>query len=401
MKIELEDYVLNIISKQKDISNALRIRKEWFNKSINKIIYEKIIEDKTTDIKLLGKKYKIDEKSILYLTEKIYAPIRDFEKYKLELEINYKKNIVKNEMKEFISNEFNLEQASSKLIELSEVMKLEIESEKSLEKIIPEYKENLFNKKLEESTIKTGYHILDRNVVLFPQNTSIIGAGTGIGKSTLAINIFKNFAIGGYKGVLYSLEMSKNEVMNKMVSSYTEIKNKNIYMNNYNLNENEKKKVEYFLSIINKSDCFIEDSFNMNIEDIKQDLRSKKLKYNIEFAFIDHIGLVGATEFKNDRRLSISFMSRELKKISKELNIHIILVVQLNREAEAKGRPGLQHLSESHDLSRDASNIILIDKDREDIDCELLEIYIDKCRQGRTGKFSLKINQETSGVYNE
>ena len=401
MKIELEDYVLNIISKQKDISNALRLRKEWFIKPINNFLYEKIIEDKTTDIKLLGEKYNVDQNYILHISENIYAPINQFEDYKTQLEVTYKKMIVKNQMNEFVKSDFNLEQASSKLIELSELMKITVDTNNSVEEIIPEYMENLFNKQLEEPTLKTGYDVLDTNVILFPQNTSIIGAGTGIGKSTLAINIFKNFMLSGYNGVMYSLEMSKNEVLNKVVSSITGISNKKIYMNNYQLNEEEKKQVNSCLSRINSKDCYIEDSFNMTIEDIKQDLRSKKLKSNIEFAFIDHIGLVGATEFKNDRRLSISHMSREFKKISKELDIHIILVVQLNRDAETSQKPGLHNLSESHDLSRDASNIILIDRDREDLEYDRLDIYIEKCRQGRTGKFSLKINPENSRIDNE
>jgi replicative DNA helicase len=400
MKIDIEDYVLNIISKQKDISNALRLRKEWFIKPNSKLLYEKIIEEQNTEISIIAKKHNIEEKYINFLNIDVYAPINKFEDYKIQLEIDYKKNVVKSEMNEFIKNDFDLEQASSKLIEISEFMKITIDTNNSIEEIIPEYKENLFNKKLEEPTLQTGYGVLDRNVVLFPQNTSIIGAGTGIGKSTLGINIFKNFILNGYNGVLYSLEMSKNEVLNKMVSSITGISNKKIYMNNYQLEENEKNAVEECLRRIGTSDCFIEDSFNMTIEDIKQDLRSKKLKSNIDFAFVDHIGLVGATEFKNDRRLSVSHMSREFKKISKELDIHIILIVQLNRDAETNNKPGLHHLSESHDLSRDASNIILIDRDREDIEYNMLDIYIEKCRQGRTGKFNLKINPNNSRIEN-
>jgi hypothetical protein len=146
MKIELEDYVLNIISKQKDISNALRLRKEWFVKPINNFLYEKIIEDKTTDIKLLGEKYNVDQNYILHISENIYAPINQFEDYKTQLEVTYKKMIVKNQMNEFVKSDFNLEQASSKLIELSELMKMTIDTNNSVEEIIPEYIENLFNK---------------------------------------------------------------------------------------------------------------------------------------------------------------------------------------------------------------------------------------------------------------
>jgi replicative DNA helicase len=399
MKIELEDYVLNIISKQNDISNALRLRKEWFIKPVNKFLYEKIIEDKTTDIKLLGEKYNVDQNYILHISENIYAPINQFEDYKIQLEVTYKKMLVKNQMNEFVKSDFNLEQASSKLIELSELMKITVDTNNSIEEILPEHIEHLFTKhaKEQEKALYTNYELLDKCIHFLPKNTTIISASTGIGKTTFALNIFRNFILNNYSGVVYSLEMSKEEVLNKMISSISGVENNKLYRSNYQLQGVEKQRVEHASNLIDKSNCYIEDSFNMTIEDIKQDLRSKKLKSNIEFAFIDHIGLVGATEFKNDRRLSISHISRELKKVSKELEMHIFLIVQLNRQAEGN-KANLSNLSESADLERDASNIMILERSRLGGDTETTSLSIQKVRQGKPCEISYRFNGDTSNV---
>jgi replicative DNA helicase len=86
-----------------------------------------------------------------------------------------------------------------------------------------------------------------------------------------------------------------------------------------------------------------------------------------------------------------------LKKVSKELEMHIFLIVQLNRQAEGN-KANLSNLSESADLERDASNIMILERSRLGGDTETTSLSIQKVRQGKPCEISYRFNGETSNV---
>ncbi|BBA84564.1 replicative DNA helicase [endosymbiont of Euscepes postfasciatus] len=336
----------------------------------------------------------IKEKSILRKILNIFNNIS-----KLCYKPNYLKN---NELLNLI--ELKISQISNKLTNNdNNPQKIENILNKTINNIKKLYNNPNNNKII---GIKTGYLELDKKTLGFQKSDLIIiAARPSMGKTTFAINLCEYSLLNDNKPVLiFSLEMSSEQIMTKILSSLTKIDHINIRTGN--LTKIEWKKIFDIANILNKKkNIYIDDSSSLTTTEIRS--KSKKIfreNNGINLIVIDYLQLIKTPFMYHNRTLEITEISRFLKSLAKELNIPIITISQLNRSLEQRSnkRPINSDLRESGSIEQDADLIMFLY--REEIYKEndnkkgggITEIIISKHRNGPIGLIKLIFNNKFS-----
>lgn len=191
----------------------------------------------------------------------------------------------------------------------------------------------------------------------------IIAARPGMGKTAFALNLARHAAIdGGKPGAIFSLEMSKEQLVDRMISAETEVYFEKI--KHRNLSEYDHKRIISMNALIN-SKIFIDDSAALSIQALRSKAIRLKHKHNIGWIVVDYLQLMRGENTKSgNREQEISSISRGLKAIAKELDIPVIALSQLSRAVEnrpaSSKRPMLSDLRESGSIEQDADQVIFL-----------------------------------------
>lgn len=252
----------------------------------------------------------------------------------------------------------------------------------------------------DDNRYKTGFFELDKVTNgLHEQELTVIAARPGMGKTSIALNIAENISRSGATTCFISLEMSERQLGNRLISSRTGIDSHKLRCGWIDEQDFEKiGRVAAELTglnlIINAKSTFIQEIENMVIE-----LKEKK---NIGLVIIDYLQLVKSKNKFNIREQEVAEISRKLKLLSKELNIPIIALCQLNRETVKRSKPILADLRESGAIEQDADNVIFLHADEEEKTKAIMnmEVIIAKQRNGPTGSVKLKYNRKTMTFFN-
>jgi replicative DNA helicase len=243
--------------------------------------------------------------------------------------------------------------------------------------------------------VPSGFSDLDSLTAGFQNSDLIIlAARPSMGKTALALNIAFNAAYKPQVPVaFFSLEMSKEQLVRRLLSSVGEVDASNLRRAFLTTAEwaNLQTAAGYLL------DCpiYIDDTPAATILDIRAKARRLKAENKLGLVIIDYLQLMRGRALAPSREQEISEISRSLKALAKELNVPVIALSQLNREVEKRSdrRPILADLRESGAIEQDADVIIFIYRDelyREDSpDKGAAEIHVGKQRNGPTGKLKL------------
>lgn len=272
-----------------------------------------------------------------------------------------------------------------------------------------EKKEKTFTEKIAEATIDlekkynnqsdyslyTGlYDLDDMTCGLHNQELTIIGARPGVGKTTLALQIAENISRKDKNILFLSLEMSDTQIIQKMIARIGNVQS--YRMRRGTLEDSDWEKIANTAEELSK----LKFNTNSNIRNIQElEVLARKLKNQdkLDLLIIDYIQLLRNKEKFNCREQEVADISRRLKLLSLELDIPIIALCQLNRNA-SNSEPGLADLRESGSLEQDADNIIFLYK--EDSESDEITLKLAKQRAGQTGKIKLKFKKETSNFLN-
>nr|YP_009397725.1 Replication helicase subunit [Dipterosiphonia australica]ARW66911.1 Replication helicase subunit [Dipterosiphonia australica] len=215
------------------------------------------------------------------------------------------------------------------------------------------HKNSDINTKIKKLSIQSGFFGLDQIINSLPEGNLIIIAGRpSIGKTSLAINIAYNIFFYQNKGLLiFSLEMSKEEIFNKLISigSKTDINATKMQQ----LNELQWKKISNICKVLLKRNIYINDKSNIDIKYINQIARKLKKKNSyINLVVIDYLQLIdffSGKQQKYSRSQELGYITRKLKLLAQFLKIPIIVISQLNRNIEIRNNkePLLSDLKES------------------------------------------------------
>lgn len=420
---EIEKIIIGIlIMNKKSIFKIIDIISSKFFYNIkNKIIFQYIkktfLKYKEIDLFTLINELKINnkikflggQKYIMNIIKKIinYSNIKNYVKILKKqfilrelIKISFK--IIKNSYNNNIKNIFNfLYKIEKKIFSLFKNNK---NSFIKINKIIKKIKNKLKNHKKYKNKkfgILSGFKKLDKITYGWQKSDLIvIAARPGMGKTSFALSMILNILKDNIPICFFSLEMSSNQLINKLLSYKTKI---NFYkIKNFNFNKKEikilKKKINYF----NKYNLYIDDTPSLSLLDFKIKSRRYILKYNIKLIIIDYLQLMSINSKKYkffNREQEISIISKNLKSIAKEFNIPIITISQLSRAVEIRGgdkRPILSDLRESGAIEQDADLVIFIYRSNyyyqynDNNNYEKTELIISKHRNGMLK--TIKIN---------
>jgi replicative DNA helicase len=182
--------------------------------------------------------------------------------------------------------------------------------------------------------------------------------------STLGIDIARSASIKhGLTSVVFSLEMSRNEITMRLLSAEARIHLQK--MRNGSMGEEDWQKLAGTMGKISEAPLFIDDSPNMSLMEIRAKCRRLKQKHDLKLVVIDYLQLMTSGKRVESRQQEVSEFSRALKLLAKELEVPLIAISQLNRGAEQRTdrRPAMSDLRESGSIEQDADIVILLHRE--------------------------------------
>jgi len=257
------------------------------------------------------------------------------------------------------------------------------------------------------SGVPSGYTKLDRLTLGWQKSDLIVIASRpSMGKTAFALSMARNITVEHNKPVaFFSLEMSSIQLVTRLIVSETELPSNRI--RNGNLDENEWKQLDSKIKSLVEAPLYIDDTPAISIFELRAKCRRLKLQHKVELIIVDYLQLMtGPSDVKGNREQEVSNISRSLKAISKELDVPIIALSQLNRSVEMRSgskRPQLSDLRESGAIEQDADMVIFIYRPErygilEDEDGNSLigfaEIILAKHRNGPVGDVRLRFREE-------
>lgn len=328
----------------------------------------------------------------------------------------------------------------------SKIAELSFEEEKDVQEIIDEAESSLFNvsrkargneftaissvldgafsriddlsqNKGELRGIPTGFIDLDA-LLSGLQNSDlvILAARPSVGKTAFALNIARHAAYANKPVALFSLEMAKEQLVDRFICSESGVDLWKMRTGNLSddTENNDYAKIGSAIANLSEAPIFIDDSGMLNVMQIRTKCRRLKMERGLGLIVIDYLQLIsGIGSHKNDARYQeVSDISRSLKALAKELDVPILALSQLSRAVELSkpSIPKLAHLRESGSIEQDADVVMFIYRKAADKnykpeelsteDKNIAEIHISKHRNGPCGIIKLYFDQHTTTFKN-
>ena len=219
----------------------------------------------------------------------------------------------------------------------------------------------LSERKIEYIGIPSGILALDHITLGFQKTTlTLIASRPGMGKTALLISIAKNICKNHIAVGVFELEMSREQLMNRLISAETAINHRSIVAGK--LESDEVNQVELTRVFFDSMPMFIDDTAGLTLMELRAKSIDMVSRYNCKIIFIDYLQLMRSQIRGRSREEEVSEISRGIKQIAKELDIPIIALAQLSRETErrANKKPELSDLRESGSLEQDADIVAFL-----------------------------------------
>ncbi len=271
--------------------------------------------------------------------------------------------------------------------------------------------------------IATGYYDLDEMTSGLQKGEMIIvAARPSMGKTAFALNLAEQVAFGGSphdeKGPhtpvgFFSMEMSKQSVVQRLLSAHSGVDSHKMRRNI--LSHEDFRQLATSCGRLAEAPIFIDDTPGLTVLMLRAKARRMVAQHGVRCIFVDYLQLMSApSAAKESRQAEVSTISRGMKALARELNIPIVCLAQLNRQAELRegNRPRMADLRESGSLEQDADVIMLLHREEyyhlqsqtwaeENPDkVGIAEVIIAKQRNGPTGTVELRWNASTTRFQN-
>ncbi len=258
--------------------------------------------------------------------------------------------------------------------------------------------ENLYNRKEAITGVPTGFDDLDKLTSgLQPSDLIIIAGRPSMGKTAFCLNLVEHAALDPQRptaAVLFSLEMSKEQLVQRLLCSVARIDANRVRTGH--LAASEFPKLVNAASIISEAPIYIDDTPAISILELRAKARRLKKERNIGLIVVDYLQLMQGTSTEN-RQQEISEISRSLKALAKELSVPVIALSQLNRSLENRTdkRPILADLRESGAIEQDADVIMFLY--REAVYCEACRKRDGSCDKGHAKAAEVIVGKQRNG----
>jgi replicative DNA helicase len=215
-----------------------------------------------------------------------------------------------------------------------------------------------------------------------------------MGKTSLAINMAENAAVGEQKHVaIFSMEMPGEQLAMRMLSSLGRINGHKVRTGK--LDDDDWPRLMSAMTMLSEAPIYIDDTPGLSPMELRARARRLKREHGLDLIIIDYLQLMQSGESSENRATEISAITRAMKNLAKELSVPVIAMSQLNRSLEQRTdkRPIMSDLRESGAIEQDADVILFIYRDEvyheDSQDKGTAEIIIGKQRNGPTGTIRL------------
>ena len=258
----------------------------------------------------------------------------------------------------------------------------------------------LYQHKGETIGVPTGFRSLDKLLGgLQKSDLIIIAARPGMGKTSLMLSIAQNTARKYNQRVaVFSLEMSAEQLVQRLISAETGIDSQRLRIGN--LRDDEWPTLIQATGELSETMIFIDDTPSISAMQVRTKARRLYAEYGLDLLIIDYLQLMQSDRRTENRVQEISFLTRALKGLARELNIPVVVGSQLSRAVEQRNdkHPMLSDLRESGSIEQDADIVAFIYRDDyytpESEQPNIAEILVSKHRNGPTGMVPLFFKQE-------
>jgi len=254
--------------------------------------------------------------------------------------------------------------------------------------------------------VMSGFTGLDEFLDGFQRSDLIIIAGRpSMGKTSLALNIARNAAIEqGACVALFSLEMSRDSLVQRLLSSESGVNLRKLRFEHQT--EVDERRLMNAIGILSEAPIYLDDSPMLRVVEMRSKARRLYFEHGIDIIVIDYLQLMQGEGIRGENRVQeISYISRSLKALARELNVPVVAVSQLSRAVEfrASHRPQLSDLRESGSIEQDADVVAFIYREDyyykeeewrmqhpdEEYPEGIAQVIIAKHRNGPTGELNL------------
>ncbi|MFH1382923.1 MAG: replicative DNA helicase [Chloroflexota bacterium] len=263
------------------------------------------------------------------------------------------------------------------------------------------------------ASIPSNFAGLDDFLNGFQRSDLVIIAGRpSMGKTSFALSIASNAAVKyGACVALFSLEMAREPLVLRLLSNESNVDSRRVQLGGHTT-EDEEKRIMNAIGVLSEAPIYIDDSPQLRVVEMRSKARRLSFERNIDLIIIDYLQLIQGEAKIENRVQEISYISRSLKALARELNVPVLAVSQLSRAVEfrASHRPQLSDLRESGSIEQDADVVLFIYRDdyyykrdeweslHPDLDypAGITDIIIAKQRNGPTGEIKLRFTPKSA-----
>ncbi|KXG73902.1 replicative DNA helicase [Thermotalea metallivorans] len=415
--IDAEQSVLGamILDREAIITATEMIRGEDFYKEAHREIFESIVDlynrdepvDMVTLAEELAQRQILDAVGGISYLAGLSSAVPTTTNVKYYAKIVEEKSILRKLIKasaEILEKGYQAEDEINHILDLAEKNIFDISQKRSQEGFHP-IKEVLlesFNK-IEElyqnkggiTGITTGFTDIDRKTSgLQRSDLILVAARPSMGKTAFSLNIAQNAALkGGASVAIFSLEMSKEQLVQRMLSAESHIEIQKIRTGT--LSEDEWPRLAKAMGPLAQAKIFIDDTPSITVMEMKAKCRRLKMEHGLDMIMIDYLQLMSGDGKAESRQQEISSISRALKGLAREMDCPVVALSQLSRapELRADHRPILSDLRESGAIEQDADLVMFLYRDEyyhpDSEKKNIGEVIIAKQRNGATGTVEL------------
>ncbi|MBK9008526.1 MAG: replicative DNA helicase [Anaerolineae bacterium] len=243
--------------------------------------------------------------------------------------------------------------------------------------------------------VPTGFIDLDKMLTgLQPSDLLIIAGRPGQGKTGFLLSIAKNAGLTHKKHVaIFSLEMSNEQVVQRLIAQETGIDSQRLRTGK--LQENEWPLFTHSIEVFGDTHIYLDDTPAITPLQLRTKCRRLHLEFGLDLIIIDYLQLMGGDTRTDNRVQEVSYISRNLKVLARELNVPVLAAAQLSRAVEQRSdkRPVLSDLRESGSLEQDADIVMFIYRpdqyEKDTVKQNVAEIIVAKHRNGPVGSVEL------------
>ncbi len=242
----------------------------------------------------------------------------------------------------------------------------------------------------------------------------ILAARPSLGKTSLALNIARNAAVGQqFTVAVFSLETAGEQLAQRLLAAESNVDSTRLRLGTHS--EAEERRIMQALGVLANTNIFVDDSAVLRMPEMRGKAWRLSREHRLDLVIVDYLQLMHGGVFAENRVQEISYISRSLKELARELNVPVIAVSQLSRAVEARAThiPMLSDLRESGSIEQDADVVLFIyredtyvrkdewqrmhpDRPGDSYPAGIVQIIIAKHRNGPTGTINLRFREKVA-----